>query len=39
MSDARTTSAGHTVSDAPWLDLHLQVVRAEYEEAQVLVIP
>ena len=38
MSNARTTSTGYAVSDAPWLDLHLQVVRAEYEEAQVFVI-
>jgi ubiquinone/menaquinone biosynthesis C-methylase UbiE len=27
------TSTGHAVSDAPWLDLHFQVARAEYEEA------
>jgi arsenite methyltransferase len=33
MSDARMTSTGHAVSDAPWLDLHFQVARAEYEEA------
>jgi arsenite methyltransferase len=33
MSDARITSTGHAVSDAPWLDLHFQVARDEYEEA------
>lgn len=33
MSDTRTTSTGHAVSDAPWLDLHFQVARPEYEEA------
>jgi arsenite methyltransferase len=33
MSDARMTSTGHAVSDAPWLDLHFQTARAEYEEA------
>ncbi|WP_162815705.1 class I SAM-dependent methyltransferase [Microvirga aerophila] len=33
MSDARMTSTGHAVSDAPWLDLHFQIARAEYEEA------
>jgi arsenite methyltransferase len=33
VSDTRMTSTGHAVSDAPWLDLHFQVARAEYEEA------
>jgi arsenite methyltransferase len=33
MSDARMTSTGHAVSDAPWLDLHFQTCRAEYEDA------
>ncbi|WP_262269097.1 class I SAM-dependent methyltransferase [Microvirga yunnanensis] len=33
MNDARMTSTGHAVSDAPWLDLHFQACRAEYEEA------
>jgi arsenite methyltransferase len=33
MSDTGMTSTGHAVSDAPWLDLHFQVARAEYEEA------
>jgi len=33
MSDERMTSTGHTVSDAPWLDLHFQTTRAEYEDA------
>jgi arsenite methyltransferase len=33
MSDSRMTSTGHAVSDAPWLDLHFQTARAEYEEA------
>ena len=32
-SDARMTSTGHAVSDAPWLDLHFQTCRAEYEDA------
>ncbi len=33
MSGAWTTSTGHAVSGAPWLDLHFQSSRAEYEEA------
>ena len=33
MSDARMTSTGHAVSDAPWLDLHFQTCRAEYDDA------
>jgi len=38
MIDARMTSTGHVASDAFWLELHFQVTRAEYEEAQVFVI-
>jgi arsenite methyltransferase len=33
MSGKWTTSTGHAVSDAPWLDLHFQSAQAEYEEA------
>ena len=33
MSGAWMTSTGHAVSDAPWLDMHFESARAEYEEA------
>ncbi len=33
MSDARMTSTGYAVSDAPWLNLHFRTCRAEYEDA------
>ena len=33
MTDTRMTSTGHALSDAPWLDLHFQTARAEYEDA------
>jgi len=33
MSETGITSTGHAVSDAPWLDVHFESARAEYEEA------
>jgi arsenite methyltransferase len=33
MSGMGMTSTGHELSDAPWLDLHFESARAEYEEA------
>jgi arsenite methyltransferase len=33
MTDTRMTSTGHALSDAPWLDLHFQTARAEYEDS------
>jgi SAM-dependent methyltransferase len=33
MTGTRTTSTGHALSDAPWLDDHFQSARPEYEES------
>ena len=33
MTEARRTSTGHEVSDTPWLDVHFQSARTEYEES------
>jgi hypothetical protein len=33
MSRARTTSASHEASGAPWLDRHFRSSRAEYENS------
>jgi arsenite methyltransferase len=33
MSEMATTSTGHALSDAPWLDAHFESTRAEYEDA------
>jgi arsenite methyltransferase len=37
MTEVRQTSTGHAVSDAPWLDLHFQSARPEYEASLRLV--
>ena len=33
MSEIAMTSTGHALSDAPWLDVHFESARAEYEDA------